>query len=131
MVISSLFPFHVHIGWQIVSFLSWIGTLFTAGRWPDAPATAAATAAARAAALGLPEETAADIHGAGRDDEQDDAVFNHDSSPFYPSRSSVPIWYTATARLKAKTVLKAMEKSPHFQEPDSRTMQTTVTKQGA
>jgi hypothetical protein len=42
-----------------------------------------------------------------------------------------PVWYTATAREKARTVLNTMEKAPHFHPPASLEMQTTVTKQGA
>jgi hypothetical protein len=45
--------------------------------------------------------------------------------------NSRPPWKTTVARTKASTVLKAMEKAPHFQCPDSRTMQITETKQGA
>jgi len=46
-------------------------------------------------------------------------------------QNNEPIWKTNVASRKAKRVLKIMEKAPHFQEPASRLIQMTVTKQGA
>ncbi len=53
-----------------------------------------------------------------------------DNSDPYPNWKNIPIWYTATAAKKAKTVLKPMEKNAHFQD-DSLAIQTTVIKHGA
>lgn len=91
----------------------------------------AATGAAAAAGGPAPDEAPDKICCRGGDNDDND----HGLHGFLRQRpyfsKSVPVWYTAAARANASAVLNTMENAPHFHEPASRAMHTTVTKQGA
>ena len=65
-----------------------------------------------------------------RGDTADDVITTTAAQKYFYENNAEPIWKISTAKVNAKTVLNPIEKRPHFQDPDSLTIQTTATEQG-